>query len=107
MIGIPLGILIGVISAVIFNLLVLSAWKSRADKKALAKIFVELIAIPTFWFGGSWAASAFLKDVDMTKVLPEYITSLAVVFGLLSLPGLYKIIFNLAREIGQQTEGQP
>jgi len=105
MIGIPIGILIGLISGVIFIFLVRTAWTSRNDPKAVAKVFLELLAIPTFWFGGSWAASAFLRELDVTAMLPYYATSLAVMFGLIALPVLWKLILQIAREVGQQSGG--
>jgi hypothetical protein len=107
MIGIPLGILIGLLSGVIFIFLVRTAWMSRDDGKALAKVILELVAIPTFWFGGSWAASTFLREIDVSSMLPYYATSLAVVFGLFAVPVLYKIIVQIAREVGQKSGGTP
>jgi hypothetical protein len=107
MIGIPLGILIGLISGVIFIFLVRTAWTSRNDGRAVGKVILELIAIPTFWFGGSWAASAFLREIDVALMLPYYATSLAVVFGLIALPVLVRIILQIAREVGQQPGGTP
>ena len=101
MIGIPIGILIGLLSGVIFLFLVRTAWTSRNDRKALAKVILELVAIPTFWFGGSWAASALFREVDVASMLPYYATSLAVVFGLIALPVLLKIILRIAGEVGQ------
>ncbi len=107
MIGIPIGVLIGLLSGVIFIFLVRTAWTSRNDGKAVAKVTLELVAIPTFWFGGSWAASTFLKDIDVASMLPYYATSLAIVFGLIALPVLLKIIMQIAREVGQQSGGTP
>ncbi|MDO8545635.1 MAG: hypothetical protein Q7S40_34765 [Opitutaceae bacterium] len=107
MIGIPIGILIGLLSGVIFIFLVRTAWTSRNDRKAVGKVIIELVAIPTFWFGGSWAASALLREIDVSLMLPYYATSLAVVFGLIALPVLFKIILQIAREVGQQSGGAP
>lgn len=107
MIGIPIGVLIGLLSGVIFIFLVRTAWTSRNDGKAVGKVILELIAIPTFWFGGSWAASAFLKEIDVSAMLPYYATSLAVVFALIALPVLFNIILQIAREVGRRSGGKP
>lgn len=107
MIGIPLGILIGLVSGVIFILLVRTAWTSRNDRKAVSKVVLELLGIPTFWFGGSWAASALLEGISVSAILPYYATSLAVVFGLIAVPVLLKIVLQIAREVGRRSGGTP
>jgi len=102
MIGIPIGLLIGVISGVVFLLLVRTAWSSQ---KAVWKVIAQLIAIPGFWFGGPWVTTTLFEQVDLASMLPYYASTLAVVFGLISFRVLLRIIAQIAREVGENQGG--
>jgi hypothetical protein len=89
--GIALGILIGLLSGVVFELFMDASRTAAADLGGVLKIISGLLAIPAFWFGGSWlATSAILKDVDVTKIRSAYVVTLACVFTPFVLYELYR-----------------
>jgi hypothetical protein len=89
--GIALGILIGLLSGVVFELFMDASRSAASDLAGVLKIISGLLAIPAFWFGGSWlATSAILKDVDVTKIRSAYVVTLACVFTPFVLWELYR-----------------
>ena len=102
MIGVSLGVLIGLITGLVVVLMMRSAWRlTSGELRSILALIGQLLAIPTFWFGGSWVSGSLLQDAGLVNVLPEYLTSLAVTFFLVSLYPLLRIIIGVGREIGR------
>ena len=76
--GLALGVLIGVITGTVFLLILKTA--DRASDKGTSSILTlttELLAIPTFWFGGPWLTSRMLALVPLPELINPYLVSLA------------------------------
>ena len=101
-IGIAIGILIGLISgAVALVLLKTANTASIKSVSSLVAITTEILAIPTFWFGGPWVAAGLLKLVELDKIINSYIVTLATTFVLVVIYPIGRWIIQLARELGQ------
>jgi hypothetical protein len=101
-IGIAIGILIGVISGTVALVLLKTANAASIKSAAsLVAITTELLAIPTFWFGGPWLA-VLLKLVALDKIINSYIVTLATTFLIVVAYPTSRWIFQLARELGQE-----
>lgn len=102
-IGIALGALIGLVSAVPYAMFVRTG--SRLFKKAklsigdVGAIAAELFTIPAFWFGGHWASSVIIRTVNWQEMMEPYVLSLAVTFGLPSLVLTVLFVAKTAQEI--------
>ena len=102
MIGISLGILIGVITGLVVVLMMRSAWRISAIRlRSVFTLVGQMLAIPGFWFGGSWVSGSILKEAGLRNVLSEYLVSLAITFVLIALYPLLKIVVSVGREIGR------
>jgi hypothetical protein len=44
----------------------------------------QLLAIPTFCFGGPWLTSSLFSNVDLDDLLPTYAISLSLTFALVA-----------------------
>ncbi|MEM1331721.1 MAG: hypothetical protein AAGG07_14325 [Planctomycetota bacterium] len=99
--GIALGIPIGLVTGLVALLLLMTAISNRGlDVKSVLAITAELLAIPTFWFGGPWVTSRVLEDVDWSAMLNGYLPAVAVVFcGFLVVP-TWTLSMTLARKVG-------
>lgn len=95
MIGIPLGILIGIVTGVSFLFLVHTAWRSSEDPKAIFSVVAHILAIPTFWFGGPWLTTTMLADVQPGSILTSYLVSLTCTFVAISIFILVKLVKRL------------
>jgi hypothetical protein len=78
--GIALGVLIGLISDINVLLLLRPILRSPGSRSTFATR-TQLLAVPTFWFGGPWVSTAVLKLQDWSKIEDSYLVSLAIVFG--------------------------
>jgi len=93
MVGYPLGILIGIITGVVLiffiRLLKQLIEKSQQDEKfqpnpsTYTKIIAEMLALPTFWFGGPWVTTQFIQTIKLEEVLDSYLISLTFTFMLI------------------------
>jgi hypothetical protein len=102
MIGIPLGLLIGLVSGLVVLLLIRTAWRiSRINLKSLGTLLGHLLAIPTFWLSGPWISGRFLEGQKLAEILPYYIVSLACTFSMIAAYPLLRIVVSLGREIGK------
>ncbi len=100
--GIALGILIGLITGVVMMLLIRAAEATKStDVKALLTVTGELLAIPTFWFGGPWVTTGLLESVDRAEILPPYMVSLAGTFVVVALYALVRLIISVGNDIGR------
>lgn len=80
-IGIPLGILIGVVSGVIADVLIGTIRQGLDVQKAL-QVTGEFVAIPAFWFGGSWLSTRMLESIEPADIISSYMLALTVSFML-------------------------
>ena len=77
--GAPLGVLIGIVTGLVFALFLGAA--SKADSVgAVLKVSPQLLAIPTFWFGGPWVATSIFKVAQLDQLLNAYVVFLAITF---------------------------
>jgi hypothetical protein len=84
LLGPALGFLIGVISGLSVLLLIRVAVATKATLKTTLAQISQLLAIPTFCFGGPWVTAQLLRHVDLDAMLPPYAISLAVSFTLVA-----------------------
>lgn len=99
-IGIPLGILIGVISGIALVLLVKTSWRELSAKQSLT-VVGEILAIPAFWFGGPWVTTPLLESVDREEMLPYYILALSCTWVPIGLWTLYRVMVRMGTEKGR------
>jgi hypothetical protein len=65
-------------------LLIRTAAAGRATLKATLAEITQLLAIPTFCFGGPWLTSSLFNSIDLDDVLPTYAISLSLTFALVA-----------------------
>lgn len=102
LLSILLGILIGVITGVVMiKLLVMIVnTKNYLSSKAL---IVEILAIPTYWFGQQWLGAQLLKAIKLNEEV--YIVSLAITFLVVIANPLTRYIIRMSNEIGKDEDG--
>lgn len=100
--GIALGILIGIISGMV-ALVLLKTANSASIKNisSIVAITTEILAIPTFWFGGPWIATSLLNFIKLDQIINSYIVSLATTFMIVVVYPVSRWIIQLGRELGQ------
>lgn len=95
-IGIALGILIGLVTGAVFiHLVKVLAGATSGELKVVA----EVLAIPTFWFGGPWIAAQALQNINWEEQLPAYSLTLMIVFLALSGFPVIEYIKRIVSEI--------
>ncbi|HYU51967.1 MAG TPA: hypothetical protein VEK37_03450 [Gemmatimonadaceae bacterium] len=102
--GIVLGVLIGITSGVVFLLLLgtASRWKGASS---IVPLTGEILAIPTFWFGGPWVSTKLLVGVSTADMLNPYLLSLLLTFSaIFAYPGVQWIV-RLGKDLGAHQEG--
>ena len=96
-IGISLGALIGLVTGIVAVFLMRAALRiPRGDIGRLVTLAGELLAIPTFWFGGPWLATRLLRHLDFALVLPWYLVTLALAFALIVALPLFRVVTGVA-----------
>jgi xanthine/uracil permease len=101
-IGYPLGILIGIITGYVFMLFFQSAMASSNVKfSKIMKLSTQLLAMPTFWFGGPWITTQFLESVNLAESLPKYLISLALTFLLIVAWPLGRFVISVGNQVGE------
>ena len=100
LIGIPIGLFIGVLSGIIF-LLILRTGFEGTGLKYIAALIGELTALATFSLGGTWFASGVLTGIDSNFLTP-YILSFAISFFVISAKSLYRAVVRIGNQIGIQ-----
>ena len=98
--AVALGVLIGLVSGLAFMLLLRTALSGKLEFKASMAIVGELLAIPTFWFGGSWVTASLLQGLNVAEILPTYMVALAVVFSAIAIYPLSRLVIRLGNGIG-------
>jgi hypothetical protein len=89
-VGIPLGILVGVVSGAAF-----AVYLSVSDKDP-TKTAASLLAMPTSWFGGGWLTEVF----ELDEILSWYVTSLAASFLIVGSYPLFRFVVRVGNRIG-------
>lgn len=99
--GIAIGILIGIVSALVtLVLLKPAASATTSQTNSVLLIGAELLAIPTFWFGGPWVTTTLLKLVKLDDFLIPYTLALAVTYAILICYPTMKWIVRLGNVLG-------
>jgi hypothetical protein len=102
-IGITLGFLIGLVTGAVVILLLRTAMVQDAkDIKAILSIVGELLAIPTFWFGGPWLTTKMLVSINVGETLPSYMAALVCTFTLVALYPIVRLVIRTGSQIGQR-----
>jgi hypothetical protein len=81
-------------------LLIKTGWQT-ADVKGTFQVVGQLLAIPTFWFGGPWLTTSMLASVEPAEIRSSYFIALTAVFvPIASVP-----LVRLVRDVGRSTGG--
>jgi hypothetical protein len=99
-VGIVVGLLIGAISGTVFLLLLRSANQSTTSAQKTISLTAEILAIPTFWFGGKWVSTDLLNQADLADFINPYVIALALCFFLFCSYPAFRWIGSLANELG-------
>ena len=102
--GLAIGLLIGVITGTVFLLLLKTANQASEKGVSIVTLTSEILAIPTFWFGGPWLTSGMLKLVPLNQLINPYLMSLVAVFSLISLYPASCWIIQLGEQFGTKRE---
>ncbi len=103
--GIALGLLIGVVSGTVALVLLKTAnTASVKDVSSIVALTSEILAIPTFWFGGPWVSASLLKLVPLAGMINPYIISLAICFPVIVSYPVFRWIVRLGAELGRRDE---
>ena len=103
-IGLAIGLLIGVITGTVFLLLLKTANEAAEKGVSVVKLTSQILAIPTFWFGGPWLTSRMLSQVHWDELISPYLISLVAVFSLISLYPATRWIIQLGEQFGTKRE---
>ena len=100
--GLALGFLIGIISGTVFLLLLKTAVGAPGKgTSSIVTLTAELLAIPTFWFGGPFLTTRLLSLVSLQDLINPYVGSLAVTFSIISLYPAARWILQLGEDFGK------
>lgn len=98
-IGGSLGVLIGVVSAIVVLLVIRFAVSSSPSWQHLVNIIGQLLALAVFWGGGTWASGHMLQGPDQLTLETWY--WIALMFTFLTPVGL--MFFWLSLLVGLMT----
>ena len=76
--GPALGFFIGVLCGMAVLLLIRTAAAGTVTLKTTTAEISQLLAIPTFCFGGPWLTSQWLEESQLAEALPAYVVSLSL-----------------------------
>ncbi len=99
--GISLGVMIGVISGFVLLLLLKTANQVSNPIRDIPLIIAEILAIPTFWFGGPWLTTYIMGNINIAQILPPYMSSLAITFVAIAILPLTKLVVCIGNDIGK------
>lgn len=81
LVGIVVGGLNGIITAVILLVLLQTSLDARVSNvTAVLAIVAQILALPTFWFGGPWLTTKLLRSVPIEQMINPYLVCLALTF---------------------------
>ena len=92
--------MIGVITGIALLLLLKTSWRELSVKQSIT-VVGEILAIPAFWFGGSWVTTPLLESIDQDEMLPYYILALSCTWVPIGLWGLYRLMARMGNEKGR------
>jgi hypothetical protein len=96
-----IGFLIGVITGTVFLLLLKTAVNpSERGGPLILILTAEILALPAFWFGGSWLAGGLLKETPLDNLIDSYAISLAITFMVMVSYPASRWIIHLGKTIG-------
>ncbi len=78
LVGVALGFFIGLISGLDILMLLRAVIGSKASVRATMMATSQLLAVPTFCFGGPWISAVFLQSTDLNALLLPYSISLSI-----------------------------
>ncbi len=96
--GPALGFFIGVICGIAVLLLIRTATVCRATLKTTVAEISQLLALPTFSFGGPWATSALLRSANLDAMLPSYTVALSLTFAVVAGFPLFTLVIATCSE---------
>jgi hypothetical protein len=103
-IGTAIGLLIGAVTGVVFLLLLKTADRASEQGASVLKVTAEILAIPTFWFGGPWLTTTLLKGVPTDQFLSPYVISLVAVFTIVAIYPAARWIIQLGEHFGAKKD---
>ncbi|MCI0723057.1 MAG: hypothetical protein L0338_29460 [Acidobacteria bacterium] len=104
-VGSALGLLIGVVSGTVALVLLKTVNTAKLkDVSSLVTLTSEMLAIPTFWFGGPWVSATLLKLVSLERIINPYIIAVAISFTLIVSYPVFRWIVHLGAELGRGGE---
>ena len=98
-VGVPLGILVGIVTGVIFVSLVGLLRKARTYK-AIGPITSRLLALPFFWVGGNFLTGVLLAG-ELSRIRASYLTALAISFVVVVGYPVAAYVIRVGSEFGQ------
>jgi len=90
-VGVPLGILVGLVSGAAFIIFLRAAFLRDGIKTA-----GSLLSMPASWFGGGWLTEVF----DLDRILSWYVSSLAICFLAIVAYPLLRAVVRIGNEVG-------
>ena len=102
--GTAVGLLIGAVTGVVFLLLLKTADRASEQGTSVLTVTTEILAIPTFWFGGPWLTTNLLQLVKKDDFINPYLISLVAVFGLIALYPAARWIIQLGEHFGAKKD---
>jgi hypothetical protein len=101
--GIGIGFLIGIVSATVALVLLKTANSAaQGNLTGVVTITAEILAIPTFWFGGPWVTSSLLGLVELQDIINPYIVALSLTFPTIMMYPIYRWIIRLGQDLGKE-----
>lgn len=91
-VGIPLGILVGIVSGAAFLIFLRTAFQGDALKAA-----GSLLAMPTSWFAGGWLTEVF----DLELILSSYVTTLALCVVAIGGYPMFRVVVRIGNELAK------
>ena len=100
--GVPLGVLIGLITGLVLLLVLQAANVQHPVLKDTLTVAGQLLAIPTFWFGGPWIATAAITALqsESNALWPWYLVTLSILFFAIAVYPLVVLIVRVAHQLG-------
>ena len=100
-IGIAVGVLIGIITTIVTLVLLKTALSgSITNAAAVVAITSELLALPTFWFGGPWVTTSLLNLVELSDMINPYIITLVVIYSVMMMYPMIRWIIQMGNTLG-------
>ncbi|MEJ2366682.1 MAG: hypothetical protein P8017_18845 [Deltaproteobacteria bacterium] len=93
--SICVGALVGAVSGIATLFLLRAGLSKNVSFKSISLLVGETLALPAFWFGGSWLSKEALGEIHFAENFSYYILSLSVVYLVLSVVWLFLFIGTL------------